>query len=235
MNFEKTINKNMFDLSTAIRDANPLAPPVIDRSKFDHHDSHDSASSSPLTSILSHPKQRLTAQFKRAITMMKQRSDTNPEGHSVSSSPSQVRMSERPLDPSMLTSLMEEPKITEPSSSINKSPLTSSSSILTNRSTTSYPIRSVSNQVLTRSNPETHHSSASIVVNMNSPSNRTPQMNSPSSRHVKQSLQQIHTSILQTINQQTLSTHSNPSATSPSSTSSTTVVTGEVAILETIL
>lgn len=236
MNLEKAMNKNMFDLSTAIRDANPLAPVPLDRSKADHSDSHDSPSSSPLTSILSHPKQKLTAQFKRAITMIRQRSDTNNDGHSVSSSPSQPRMHERTLDPSTLTRLTEEPKANNnPSSSMNKSPLTSSSSVLTNKSSTSNPIRSVSNQVLTRSDLESHQASTSIVLNLNNPSNRTTPSNSPAARQVKQSLQQIHSSILQTIHQQSLSAPSHSSTATPTSSSTTTMVTGEVAILETIL
>ncbi len=102
MNLEKTINKNMFDVSTAIRDSNPLQ-----QSELVKTDSLESSSSAPISSILSHPKQKLTAQFKRAITMIKQRSEPTHQ-----SSPPKLTQSisliEKP-DATLLTSLIEEP------------------------------------------------------------------------------------------------------------------------------
>jgi hypothetical protein len=103
MNLEKTINKNMFDVSSSIRDSNPLqTSDILKNDQFD--------TLSTTSSILSHPKQKLTAQFKRAITMIKQRSEPTHE----SSSPkllTSISLTEKPnysLDSTLLTSLIEE-------------------------------------------------------------------------------------------------------------------------------
>ncbi|CAF4935510.1 unnamed protein product, partial [Rotaria socialis] len=58
----------MFDMSTSIRDKNPLETP--DLIKTEQSDSLTTPLSS--SSLLTNPKQKLTAQFKRAITMIKQ-------------------------------------------------------------------------------------------------------------------------------------------------------------------
>ncbi len=91
----------MFDVSQSIRDSNPLQP---DLTKTDSMES----SSTQISSILSHPKQKLTAQFKRAITMIKQRSEP---AHDSSSPPKllpTMSLIEKP-DATLLTSLIEEP------------------------------------------------------------------------------------------------------------------------------
>ncbi|CAF4507897.1 unnamed protein product, partial [Rotaria magnacalcarata] len=72
MNFEKTINKSMFNMSSAIRNANPLAP-MLDPISTDNIELQDSPLLTPLSSMLSTPKQKLATQFKRAITMVKQK------------------------------------------------------------------------------------------------------------------------------------------------------------------
>ncbi|CAF0879664.1 unnamed protein product [Didymodactylos carnosus] len=60
INLEKTINKNLFDMSV-----------IPERAE-----QQQQQASSP-SNTLTNPKQKLTAQFKRAITMMKQRSEPN--------------------------------------------------------------------------------------------------------------------------------------------------------------
>lgn len=110
MNLEKTINRNMFDVSNSIRDSNPLVP--TDSTKTEHSDT----SAAPLSSILSNPKQRLTAQFKRAITLIKQRSEPANELTPPKLLTS-LSLTEKPnysVDPPLLTSLIEEPLHDDP-------------------------------------------------------------------------------------------------------------------------
>lgn len=90
-------------MPTTIRDANPLS--TNDSQKNENTD-HNTSTHFP--SILLHPKQKLTAQFKRAITLMKQRSEPT---HEVETSISLVEKSNCSLDPILLTSLVEEPPI----------------------------------------------------------------------------------------------------------------------------
>ena len=242
MNLEKSINKNMFDLSSAIRDANPLAP--TDRLKIEHSDQHDSSVSTPRSSILSSSKQKLAAKFKRAITMITQRHDPTLEPLSLQASAFQSRTLNKSVDSTVLTSLIGESKSTHPSHG-NETSLRSSPSMVTPKSQSlvserSQPTRSVSNQVLARIDASPNHPSTTTVVTMDSPSIRITHSNSPSTRNMRQNLQQIHSSILQTINQQSslsppTTTSSNTLSPTPTSSSSTTMGTNEVTILETIL
>lgn len=106
MNLEKTINKNMFDMPSSIRDKSSL--PTADLIKSSEY---ETSTSTPLSSILSHPKQKLTAQFKRAITMIRQRSEPT---HDVISPQllTSLSLTEKPnisIDSNLLTSLIEEP------------------------------------------------------------------------------------------------------------------------------
>jgi hypothetical protein len=242
MNLEKTINKNMFDLSSAIRDANPLAP--SDRLKLEHPEQHDSPVSTSRLSILSNPKQRLAAQFKRAITMITQRHDPTPEPVSLQASPFQSRMLNQSVDPRMVTNLIGPSKSAHQNLAGDAS-LGSSPSMATPKSPSlmpgrAQPARSVSNQILARVDASPNHPSTTTVLTMDSPSIRITHPNSPSMRNVKQNLQQIHSSILQTINQQSslsppTTTNSTTLSPTPTSSSSTTTGTNEVTILETIL
>lgn len=96
----------MFDMSSAIRDSNPLQP-AADLMKNEQSEN----SSTPISSILSHPKQKITAQFKRAITMIKQRSEPSHESSPprLLTSLSLTEKPNFPLDTTLLTSLTEEP------------------------------------------------------------------------------------------------------------------------------
>lgn len=246
MNLEKTIDKNMFNISSAIRNANPLAP--ADRIKpehREHHDQHDPMSATATvatshSSMLSHPKQKLATQFKRAITMLKQRGEHLVNSPSVSSLPHASASVEKPFDSMILTSLTEE-SLQNQGSSDNFGKL-SSSSTLTPKSQSYVQIKpqatsSSQNEILTRINNDTNNPPSATLLPMDSPILRTSQTN-PSARIVKQSLQQIHSSIIQTmhphhpLSPQTTSSSATLSATP---TSSSTMGTGEVAILETIL
>jgi len=231
MNLEKTMNKKMFDMSSAIHNANPLVP--CSRTKSDSHDQPDSPISTPLSSILANPKQKLTTQFKRAFTAIKQRTD--PSSDSPPNSASLPPRIDKTLDSTILTTLIE-----EQTKSNDVQGQMSTSSTLTPKSQSfvqlkSQPSRSTSNQIL---NPNT--SSTATVLTIDPPSLRTTHPNSPSARSVKQSLQHIHSSILQTMNQhhplspQPTATSSSSATLSPTPSSST-MGTGEVAILETIL
>ncbi len=232
MNLEKTINKNMFNVSTAILDANPLAPKV--RTKTDEHEQQESPSLTPLSSILAQPKQKLTTQFKRAITMIKQRSD--PSNDSQSSSPIHATTIEKLLDSTILTSLIEEPIQQKDSRMSSTSTLTPKSPSIGHIK--SQPIRSSSNQILPNVDTNLKASSTATILTLDPPMTRPlNHPNSPSARIVKQGLQQIHSSILQTMHQHhplSSQTASSSSATL-TPTSSSTIGTGEVAIRETIL
>jgi hypothetical protein len=230
MNLEKTINKNMFDMSSAIIDANPLAP--SDKTKTEQKEQQNSPTSSPLSSLFIQPKQKLTTQFKRAITMAKQRSETSSDPPSIA---------DKPLDSTVLASLIEEPS-TYNDQGDRPSQMSSSSTVTFKPQPVAHgksqPRRSSSNQVLPRTEPDLKTPSTATIVTMDPPSTRPNQPNSPSARLVRQSLQQIHSSILQTMHQHSLSppTTSSSATLSPTPTSSSsTMGTGEVAILETIL
>ncbi len=226
MNLEKTINKNMFNMSSAIHNANPLVPPI--RNISEQQDQQDSPISTPVSSIITNSKQKLTTQFKRAITAIKQRSDPSND------SPPHTSTFEKSLDSTTLTSFIEEPnKMNDYTGQISTSSPKSQSFVHVKTP----PLRSSSNQIF-----DTKNSSTATIVTIDPPNNRTNHPNSPSARLVKQSLQQIHSSILQTMNQHhpssatTTTTPTSSSATlSPTPPSSTTMATGEVAILETIL
>lgn len=239
MNLEKTMNKNMFNISSAIRNANPLAPP--ERIKTEHNESHDTPST-PLSSLLSHPKQKLATQFKRAITMIKQKSDPINASPSITSLPptTQPTNVEKPFESLMLTSLTEE-SIHKKDKFDSIGHLSSSSTITTQSVSNikSQPMSSSQTEVFQRNNNESNSPQTATVISVDSPINRTNNPNSPSARMVKQSLQQIHSSILQTMHQHhplsPQTTTSSSATLSPTPTSSSTMGTGEVAILETIL
>jgi hypothetical protein len=239
MNLEKTINKNIFNMSSAIHNSNPLVP---DRIKSEYHEQHDSSLPTPLSSILTNPKQKLTTQFKRAITMIKQRSDPSQDQPSTSSLPPQMTTNEKSADSTILTSLIEEPM--KHKYNVDSMEQISSTSTLTPKSQSfvnakSQPSRSSSNQVMPRTDTDLNNSLTSTILTMDPLIIRPNHPTSPSARMVKQSLQQIHSSILQTMHQHhplsPAPTSSSSATLSPTSTSSSTTGTGEVTILETIL
>jgi len=220
MNLEKTINKNMFNMSSAIHNANPLIPRKSSKV--------DSPISAPLPSILNNPKQKLTTQFKRAITAIKNRND----------SPQIVHIG-KVLDSPILPSHHDESSKLKDNNSDEHS-----SSFVDQTKTTQIYIQtksSSSTQILETKSPSTATIIAIDLPQAPSPlptsRSITTHPASPSSRLVKQSLQQIHSSILQTMQQpHSLSTMaaSSSATLSPTSTSSS-AATGEIAILETIL
>lgn len=220
MNLEKTINKNMFNMSSAIHNANPLVPSKPSKT--------DSPSSTPLSSILNNPKQKLTTQFKRAITAIKNRTDSP-----------QIVHTEKILDSPILPTFHDE--ATKAKDNLDDY---HSSTIIDQTKTTQIYIQTKTSSTQFS---ETKSPSTTTIVAIDLPQQQpqlvqttsrptTANPNSPSARLVKQSLQQIHSSILQTMQQpHSLSplTTSSSATLSPTSTSST--ATGEVAILETIL
>ncbi|CAF1011617.1 unnamed protein product [Adineta ricciae] len=260
MNLEKTINKNMFNVSTAIRDANPLIPK--DRTRSDHNEQHESSSS-----ILSNPKHKLATQFKRAITAIKPRSDSSNDPPNSLPHTSTI---EKLIDSTILTSLIEEtclahervdsPRPISSSPTLTLTPKSPSSSHIK-----SQPIRSSSNQIFPNTDTDNRTSAPATIIPIESPGTRTNHPNSPTARMVRQSLQQIHSSILQTMHQHapsppatiTNTTTIPPAVATPppppllastpalattastsinlTPTSTSTTGTGEVAILETIL
>ncbi|CAF0894620.1 unnamed protein product [Rotaria sordida] len=231
MNLEKTINKSMFNMSSAIRNANPLAP--TDPIKTDPYEHHDSLST-PISSILSNPKQKLATQFKRALTIITQRNDQlidSPMASSPPSVPQQTISTDKLFD---LTPLNEESIQTK--DKLNNlshiSTITSKSQSFTYNKPQQH-ICSSANEILTRSNNNNNSNSPSsaTIISMDSPIIRSnhPNSSNSSSRLVKQSLQQIHASILQTMHQQpSLSPPTTSSSTtlSPTLTSSSTMGTG---------
>ncbi|CAF3674644.1 unnamed protein product [Adineta steineri] len=254
MNLEKTMNKNMFSISSAIADANPLV--ARDRIQSDQNEQQDSSSpSSPLAALLSNPKQKLTSQFKRTIALIKQKSDPSNDLTTTSSSPSHSRTIEKLIDSTILTSLIEETSQINDSSDRNRLlPSSPSTTTITPKSPSfgqikPQAIRSSSSQITPNIDTDINTSTAATIITMDSPVVRPPltHSTSPSARMVKQSLQQIHSSILQTMQQhqplsslsqplQPPSTSSSSATLSPTSTSTAaTMGTGEVAILETIL
>jgi hypothetical protein len=204
MNLEKTINKNMFDMTAAVREQNPLAT-TTEQMRTDAIDAS-------LTSILTHPKQKLTAQFKRAITMMKQRSESGTEESPTLRT--SISLIEKPLqsfDSTMLTSLIEEP------------------TVMPNVSSTSVSIKPIIEP--TAAVQDTDTSITATIINFD-PLTRTHPSPVLPANLVKKSLQQIHSSILQTMNQPAI-TPTNPIGSTPSPASTTG--TGEIDILETLL
>jgi hypothetical protein len=231
MNLEKTINKNMFNISSALHNANPLVPQNIMQS--DSHEEQDSPISTPISSILANPKQKLTTQFKRAITSIKQRSDlTNDPPSAPTTPPPHISTINKSFGSTNLISSIEESN--KQNDNINQM----STVTLTPKSQSFVQVKSQStNQILPRVETDINKPSTATILTIDPPIIRPNQSNSPSARIVKQSLQQIHSSILQTMNQHhplSPTTTSSSATLSPTPTSSSTG-TGEVAILETIL
>ena len=202
-------------MSTPVREKNPLS-------------SSDAVKADPVepssTSILSQPKQKLTAQFKRAITMMKQRSE--PEHNSSPTLQSSSSFTEKPLqsfDSAHLSSLIEEPI----------GPVDSSSSMKSSSFVSIKPSMERSSSI---QDTDSSTTTAATIVNLD-PSIRInyPSTSSPTfpPNLVKKSLQQIHSSILQTMNQESPAPSS--SSLHPTSASSSSTSTGDITILETLL
>ncbi|CAF0825592.1 unnamed protein product [Rotaria sp. Silwood1] len=244
MNLEKTINKNMFNMASVIRNANPLAP--SDPIKTDLNEHHDSSLPTPISSRLVNPKQKLATQFKRALTIITQRNDQLNDLPSTSSSlpaqpqlplSSQATSTEKLFDTTILTPLTEESIQTKGnldnfghmSSSRTMTP--KPQSFIYNKSQT---ICSSTNEISTRNNNDSNSPSSVTILSMDSPIIRPNHPNSPSARLVKQSLQQIHASILQTMHQHNPllpPTTSSSVTLSPTLTSSSTMGTGYYRLL----
>jgi len=226
MNLEKTINKNMFNISSALHNANPLVPQNIMQS--DSNEQQDSPISTPISSILANPKQKLTTQFKRAITSIKQRSDlTNDPPSAPTTPPPHISTIDKSFE---LTSSIEESN--KQNDNINQM----STVTLTPKSQSFVQIKPQStNQILSRVETDINKPSTATILTIDPPIIRPNQSNSPSARIVKQGLQQIHSSILQTMNQHHPVSPTTTSSSATLSPTSSTTGTGEVAILETIL
>lgn len=223
MNLEKTINKNMFDMSTSIRDKNPLETP--DLIKTDQTDTMPT----PLSSILSHPKQRLTAQFKRAITMIRQRSEPARES-SPPKFQTSISLHEKPhssFDANLLTSLIEE--------STQDNPPTSSTELLPSKSSSCTPMKPLVMRSTSNQDTDSSSTTAPTVVGFDSTVRINQQNpNSSPSYLIKTNLQKIHASPLETVKQQAAAAQLSSSS---SATLSPTPIsaTGEITIYETIL
>ena len=224
MNLEKTINKNMFDILSSIHEKNPLE--TADLLKNDHYET----TSSPTSSILSYPKQKLTAQFKRAITMIKQRSE--PADDSLQFQfPTSIPLNENTnhsLDSNLLTSLVEETtdnhtyrseEISTPKSQScgNDEPI----------------IMHLSSNQATKSVSKT----APTVINLDSTEQINNHNENPSTNIIKPNLPKIHSSTIETINQQSATPQISlqSSRTLNATPISSARTSGEIAILETIL
>ncbi|CAF2347246.1 unnamed protein product [Rotaria sp. Silwood2] len=235
MNLEKTMNKNMFNMSSAIRNANPVAP--TDPIKTDHNEPHDSPLSTPLSSTFLTPKQKLATQFKRALTIITQQNDQLIDPSSTSSLPPQTTSTEKLFDTTILTPLTEESK--KKKDNLDNFGQMSSSTIRTPKSQSfiynkSQPICSSTNEISTRNKNDSNSPSSATILAMDSPIIRPNHPNSPSARLVKQSLQQIHASILQTMHQHnplSAPTTSSSATLSPILTSSSTAGTGYYRLL----
>ncbi|CAF1233142.1 unnamed protein product [Rotaria sordida] len=193
MNLEKTINKNMFDMSTSIRDKNPLE--TTDLMKNDQCDTISIPPSSS-SSILSNPKQKLTAQFKRAITMIKQRSEPTRESSPLQFQTS-ISLMEKPtnsFDTSLLTSLIEE--------TTNDNNILSSQEILTSKSQSFVQIKPTI--IRSSSNQDTDSSSttAATVIAFDQTTCSNHHNQNTSSYIIKSNSQKIQSPTIQTINQQ---------------------------------
>ncbi|CAM4750907.1 unnamed protein product [Rotaria magnacalcarata] len=226
MNLEKTINKNMFDVSTSIRDKNPLETP--DLIKAEHSDSL----ATPLSSLLTNPKQKLAAQFKRAITMIKQRSEPTrePSPPQFQTSISLVEKPNNSFDANLLTSLIEE--------TTSDSQPHSSAELLSSKSLPSMTIK----PSMMRSSPNQDTDSSSTTAATNVGFDTTTQINSQSQNSssylIKSNLTKIQISPVPTINQPAHSSvelSSSSSATMSSTPASAISTTGELTIDETIL
>ena len=203
MNLEKAMNKNMFDVSNAVREPNQLQ--TTDPNKCETNDSS-------IGSILTHPKQKLTAQFKRAITMIKQRSEpTNETATMYQTSPTSQEKPVHSFDSTGLASLIEEPLTSAESSTSQKSSFISIKPIIENS--------------LSFRETDSSSATAATIVNLD------PYGISSTGNVPRKSLQQIHSSIIQTIHHQP----SQSSSSSPFNANATPTGTGEITILETLL
>ncbi|CAF4574860.1 unnamed protein product [Rotaria socialis] len=212
MNLEKTINKNMFDMSTSIRDKNPLETP--DLIKTEQSDSLTTPLSS--SSLLTNPKQKLTAQFKRAITMIKQRSEPTRE-----SSPPQLQTSisltEKPnnsFDTNLLASLIEE--------TTTDSQHHSSTELLSSKSLSFVTMKSSMMHSSSNQDTDSTNTMAGTIVGFDTTARIKSQ--NPSSYLIKSNLTKIQTSPVPTVNQPAHSSvqlsSSSSAATSPTPASS---------------
>ncbi|CAF0722199.1 unnamed protein product [Adineta ricciae] len=209
MNLEKTINKNMFDVSTSIRDTSPLQT-----SDLMKNDSHESFSSTPLSSILAHPKQKLTAQFKRAITMIKQRSEpahesTTPQFLTSTSVPDKSTLS---IDPTFLTSLIEESNPDDEQHERSNLPSSKSQTCVHVKSPT---LTSMSHHETNLNPPLT-----STVINLDSNTQNYHDNEHDLSYRMKSNFQ--HTQ--PTVNQQIITPHTTPSSTALSRTRNNSLI-----------
>ncbi|CAF1024320.1 unnamed protein product [Adineta steineri] len=211
MNLEKTINKNMFDVSQSIRDTNPL--PTTDLLKNEQYD----GSSPPTSSLLSNPKQKLTAQFKRAITMIKQRSESTHENPMGQNPTSLLDKTTHSLDPTLLTSLIEEPIAEEQ----HLSPTETSPS----RSQSFIHIESPKVHSLSNYDQDINTMTGATVINIESTISIKKENGNFLANRRKQSIQQIQSS--------TPHTSSSPSSsvTMSSTPSSSTATTGYLGLL----
>ncbi|UJR21541.1 hypothetical protein I4U23_024626 [Adineta vaga] len=212
MNLEKTINKNMFDVSTSIRDTSPLQQ----TSDLTKTESFESSSSTPLSSILSHPKQKLTAQFKRAITMIKQRSE--PAHDSITpqylASTSLPDKSIPSVDPTFLTSLIEESNQDDLQFTTTDTPPVSKSQAF------GY-VKSPTTSTLSYHDTNLSTPSAATIINLDSTKQNYRDNEDMLPYRMKSNFPQTMTPSSMTI--------------SPTPSSSTTTTTGEITILETII
>ena len=168
-------------MSTSIRDSNPLQP-AADLMKNEQLENP----STPLTSILSHPKQKITAQFKRAITMIKQRSEPNHESSPprLLTSLSLTEKANFAMDASLLTSLTEEPTLVDQSSTPKSQPFMQIKSLLSSQETdnSNHPTAAT---VLTldpipRINQQNQNISSRLIKPPSHTQTLTPQIASPS-------------------------------------------------------
>lgn len=162
----------MFDVSNSVRESAPVQ-------------SSDLNESSSFSSMLNNPKQKLSAQFKRAITMIKQRSEPNTDDSTMlRNSPTANDKAVNSFDSTILTSLIEEPANGTEFNQVEKSSFFSA----TNEN-------------------ETIRTNSSTIIDI---------------EQTRTNLQKIHSSIIQTIHQQTPN-------------NSTSSGTGEITIRETFL
>ncbi len=199
----------MFDVSSSIRDTNPLQN--ADPKKNDQHES----TSAPLSSILTNPKQKLTAQFKRAITMIKQRSEPTHE----SSSPkllTSISLTEKPnysLDQSLLTSLIEEPTHDDPSTEL-----------LTPKSQSFLHIKPPIQRTVSIHDTDSSSTTTATIINLD-----------PATRLVNSNSQPMQPTVTDSTNQQSVTPQVSSSSATLSPTPSSTTTTGELSILMTYL
>ena len=164
----------MFDMSSAIRDSNPLQSTDLMKNEQVENPS------TPISSILSHPKQRITAQFKRAITMIKQRSEPNHESSppKLLTSLSLTEKPNFPIDSTLLTSLTEEPTLVEQSSTPKSQSFVHIKPTIHENETTNHPpvATVITLDPITRINNQQNQNLSARLIR----SNITPQLSSPS-------------------------------------------------------